>query len=119
VGLLREALGIWENAGAAYDVARVLARLRDAGAPPGKRGSRRRAEDGWDALTDSERRVVDLVGEGLTYREIGERLFISRRTVETHVARVFRKLDVSSRAELAAFLIASGGEAAPVRTTAH
>jgi DNA-binding CsgD family transcriptional regulator len=55
----------------------------------------------------------------LTYREIGERLFISRRTVETHVARVFRKLDVSSRAELAAFLIARGGEAAPVRTTAH
>jgi DNA-binding CsgD family transcriptional regulator len=108
VGLLREALEIWENAGAAYDAARVLARLREAGAPPGKRGPRRRAEEGWDALTDSERRVVDLVGEGLTYREIGERLFISRRTVETHVARAFRKLGVRSRAELAAALMKRG-----------
>ena len=86
---------------------------------PGKRGPRRRAEDGWDALTDSERRVVDLVGEGLTYREIGERLFISRRTVETHVARAFRKLGVRSRAELAAALIERGGDAAPLRPTAH
>ena len=119
VGLLREALEIWESAGAAYDAARVLARLRDAGAPPGKRGPRRRTEDGWDALTDSERRVVDLVGEGLTYREIGERLFISRRTVETHVARAFRKLGVRSRAELAAVLIERGGDAAPLRPTAH
>jgi DNA-binding CsgD family transcriptional regulator len=119
VGLLRDALEIWEDAGAAHDAARVLARLRDAGAPPGKRGPRRRAEDGWGALTDSERRVVDLVGEGLTYREIGERLFISRRTVETHVARAFRKVGVRSRAELAAALIERGGDAAPVRPTAH
>ena len=111
VGLLREALEIWETAGATYDAARVLARLRDAGAPPGKRGARRRPEEGWDALTDSERRVVDLVGEGLTYREIGERLFISRRTVETHVARAFRKLGVRSRAELAAVLIEHGSDA--------
>jgi DNA-binding CsgD family transcriptional regulator len=112
VAVLREALEIWESAGATYDAARVLARLRDAGAPRGKRGPRQRPEDGWDALTDSESRVVDLVGEGLTYREIGERLFISRRTVETHVARAFRKLGVRSRAELAAVLIERGGDAA-------
>ena len=118
VGLLREALEIWEDAGAAYEADRIRARLRDAGAPPGKRGPRRRAEDARDALTDSERRVVDLVREGLTYREIGERLFISRRTVETHVARAFRKLGVSSRAELAAVLIERGGDAAPHRPTA-
>jgi DNA-binding CsgD family transcriptional regulator len=55
----------------------------------------------------------------LTHREIGERLFISRRTVESHVARAFRKLGVSSRAELAAALIERGGDAAPVRPTAH
>jgi DNA-binding CsgD family transcriptional regulator len=119
VDLLREALEIWEGAGATHDAARVLARLRDAGAPPGKRGPRRRAEDGWDALTESERRVVDLVGEGLTYREIGERLFISRRTVESHVARAFRKLGVNSRAELAAVLLERGGDAAPARPTTH
>jgi DNA-binding CsgD family transcriptional regulator len=118
VHLLREALEIWENAGAAYDADRVRGRLRDAGAAPGKRGPRRRELDGWEALTDSERRVVDLVGEGLTYREIGERLFISRRTVETHVARAFRKLGVRSRAELAAALIERSGDATP-RPTAH
>jgi DNA-binding CsgD family transcriptional regulator len=53
-------------------------------------------------LTQSERRVLDLVRAGLPYREIGERLFISRRTVETHAYRIFRKLGVRTRAELAA-----------------
>ena len=110
--LLREALEIWEGAGAAYDAGRVLAGLRDCGARPGKRGPRRRAEAGWDSLTDSERRVLGLVQEGLTYREVGERLFISKRTVETHIARVFRKLGVGSRTELAALLSQHGHHAA-------
>jgi DNA-binding CsgD family transcriptional regulator len=109
--LLREALEIWEGAGASYDASRVLARLRVGGARPGKRGPRRHAETGWESLTDSERRVLDLVREGLTYREAAERLFISRRTVETHVARVFRKLGVASRAELSALLIERGSGA--------
>jgi DNA-binding CsgD family transcriptional regulator len=103
--VLHEVLDVWEGAGALHDAGRVLARLRDLGGSPGKRGTRRRAEKGWDSLTDSERRVLDLVGEGLTYREVGERLFVSRRTVETHIARVFMKLDVKSRAELAALLL--------------
>jgi DNA-binding CsgD family transcriptional regulator len=52
-------------------------------------------------LTVTEQRVSALVRDGLTYREIGERLFISRRTVETHVAHVFTKLGIASRRELA------------------
>jgi DNA-binding CsgD family transcriptional regulator len=103
--LLQDALEVWEGAGASHDAARVVGRLRELGASPGKRGPRRRAETGWDSLTDSERRVADLVREGLTYREVGERLFISRRTVETHAARVFVKLGVRSRAQLAALSI--------------
>jgi DNA-binding CsgD family transcriptional regulator len=110
--LLREALEIWEGAGASYDASRVLARLRAGGGRPGKRGVRRRAETGWESLTDSEHRVLDLMREGLTYREVAERLFVSRRTVETHVARVFRKLGVRSRAELSALLTE---HAAPAR----
>lgn len=61
-----------------------------------------RPPSGWASLTPAEQRVVDLVAEGLTNPEIGERLFISRRTVQTHLSRVFTKLGVTNRAELAA-----------------
>jgi DNA-binding CsgD family transcriptional regulator len=53
-------------------------------------------------LTDAERRVARLVAEGLANREVAERLFLSRYTVETHLKHVFVKLGVSSRGELAA-----------------
>jgi DNA-binding CsgD family transcriptional regulator len=56
----------------------------------------------WDSLTRTERQVVDLVVEGLTTPQIGERLYISRRTVQTHLAHIFTKLGISSRAQLAA-----------------
>jgi DNA-binding CsgD family transcriptional regulator len=62
----------------------------------------RRPAAGWEALTDAERRVAVLVAEGLNNREVAERLYLSRYTVETHLKHVFAKLGVSSRAELAA-----------------
>lgn len=46
--------------------------------------------------------MVELVAEGLTNPEIGERMFITRTTVNTHLAHIFPKLDVHSRAELSA-----------------
>ena len=61
-----------------------------------------RPPSGWASLTPAELRVVDLVTAGLSNPEIGERLFISRRTVQTHLSRVFAKLGVTNRAELAA-----------------
>ena len=61
-----------------------------------------RATTGWDALTRAECAVVALSAEGLTNREIGERLFVSRRTVQTHLSHVFAKLGISSRVTLAA-----------------
>lgn len=57
---------------------------------------------GWDSLTNAELRVVGLVKEGLTNPQIAQRLFVSAQTVKTHMKNVFRKLGVSSRAELAA-----------------
>ncbi len=57
---------------------------------------------GWESLTPTELQVVELVASGLTNPQIGERLFISKRTVQTHVAHVFTKLGVSTRAALAA-----------------
>ena len=66
------------------------------------RGPRRRPPSGWDSLTPTELRVVELVAEGLTNPQIGERMFISKATVKTHLAHIFKKLDVNRRSELGA-----------------
>jgi predicted ATPase/DNA-binding CsgD family transcriptional regulator len=65
------------------------------------RGERKRPSTGWAALTPAERRVADLVDEGLSNPQIADRLFISRNTVETHLKHIFSKLSISSRAQLA------------------
>jgi len=66
------------------------------------RGERKRPSIGWDSLTPTETQIVDLVGGGLTNADIGERLFVSPRTVQAHLTRIYTKLGVTSRAELAA-----------------
>jgi DNA-binding CsgD family transcriptional regulator len=55
---------------------------------------------GWESLTGSEEAVVGLVALGLTNREVGAHLFISRHTVDFHLRSIFRKLDVRSRVDL-------------------
>ena len=72
------------------------------------RGERRRPSFGWDSLTPTELEVVRLAAAGLTNPAIGERLFISRGTVKTHLLHVFAKLGVHTRAELAAAAIRHG-----------
>jgi DNA-binding NarL/FixJ family response regulator len=52
-------------------------------------------------LSPAERRVAELVAEGLTNREIGEQLHIARRTVETHIVHIFQKLGIQNRTQLA------------------
>ena len=68
----------------------------------GARGERRRPARGWESLTPTELRVVALVTEGLTNPQIAGRMFISRGTVKVHVSHIFAKLDIDTRAELAA-----------------
>jgi DNA-binding CsgD family transcriptional regulator len=76
--------------------------MRGLGIRRGVRGRRDRPQTGWPSLTVTERTVANLVAEGLSNPQIGERLYISRRTVQAHVAHIYMKLGVSSRAQLAA-----------------
>jgi DNA-binding NarL/FixJ family response regulator len=64
---------------------------------------------GADPLTSREREVAELAAEGLSSKAIGQRLFVSTRTVESHLLRIYAKLGVRSRAELAELLSAGSG----------
>ena len=100
--LFDQAIAIYERLGADRDLSRASATLRLAGVRRGIRGPRKRAKFGWQSLTATELTVSGLVADGLSNPQIGERLFVSRRTVQTHLVHVFAKLDLTSRAQLAA-----------------
>jgi DNA-binding CsgD family transcriptional regulator len=93
---LREGMDLANRCGAAPLVERAREELAATGARP-----RRLAARGADALTATERRIAGMAARGMSNPEIAQALFVSRRTVETHLARVYRKLDVSGRAQLA------------------
>ncbi|MBN9111679.1 MAG: AAA family ATPase [Pseudonocardia sp.] len=80
---------------------RLTARLREHEVRLGVTGRRRRPSSGWDSLTPTELQVAELVGQGLTSPQIATRLYISPRTVQTHISHSLRKLGLSSRVELA------------------
>ncbi|HYB87716.1 MAG TPA: BREX system ATP-binding domain-containing protein [Streptosporangiaceae bacterium] len=107
--LLDRAVTIYERLDAARDLARAEAALRQMGIRRGRRVTHSRVQSGWQSLTPSERAVVDLVAEGLSNPQIGQRLYISRRTVQTHLAHVFAKLHITSRTQLTAEAIRHQG----------
>jgi DNA-binding CsgD family transcriptional regulator len=84
---------------------------RGARAELGAIGVRPRTSDrmGLNSLTPSERRVVELAAAGDTNRGIAQTLFVTEKTVETHLGRAFRKLDVTSRHQLADVLARAAG----------
>ena len=65
-----------------------------------RRGERKRPASGWASLTPTERDVVRLVSEGLTNNDVATRLFVSPRTVQTHLTHVYAKLGLTSRVQL-------------------
>jgi predicted ATPase/class 3 adenylate cyclase/DNA-binding CsgD family transcriptional regulator len=66
-----------------------------------RRGERKRPSSGWASLTPTERDVVRLVSEGLANNDIAAQLFVSPRTVQTHLTHVYSKLGLTSRVQLA------------------
>jgi predicted ATPase/DNA-binding CsgD family transcriptional regulator len=69
------------------------------------RGERKRPSSGWDSLTPTELRVVELVAEGLTNPQIAAKMFVARGTVKVHLGHIFTKLDVTTRSELTAHAV--------------
>jgi DNA-binding CsgD family transcriptional regulator len=96
----RAALEGFEELGAARDADAAAAFLRSLGVKAARSGPR---EIG--VLTKREREVLELLGEGLSNPEIAERLYLSRKTVQHHVARVLSKLELRGRAEAAAYAV--------------
>src|SRR6185437_1914872 len=100
--VLAAAAAAHERGARPYQLARTSEDAASALARRGRRGARSRPRFGWPSLTPTERSVAALVAEGLSNPQIGARMYISGRTVQTHLAHVFAKLDISSRVQLAA-----------------
>ncbi|MDI6104107.1 AAA family ATPase [Actinoplanes sp. NEAU-A12] len=115
VDLLVDAITAAERCGAARDVAEGEAALRGLKVRRGPRRPHRPTATGWDALTSTELAIVRLAVEGLTNAQIGQRLFTSPRTVETHFSHVFAKLGLSSRVQVAAEAARRQNSASSVR----
>ena len=96
---LRLGLDVAIGAGATRLAGRARAELQSSGAHP-----RRERISGRDALTPSELRVARLAAEGRTNNEVAQALFVTPKTIDTHLSHVYAKLGISSRRALAAAL---------------
>ncbi|MEU9558670.1 response regulator transcription factor [Streptomyces fumanus] len=75
--------------------ARLMARLRGGGQQPAEE------PEALPGLTDREREILELIGEGLTNRQIGQRLYLAEKTVKNHISRLLAKLGVERRIQAA------------------
>jgi DNA-binding CsgD family transcriptional regulator len=100
--LLRAAREDFDRIGARSWAERARGELRAAG-----ESSARPTTRAWDTLSPQEMQIAQLVAEGLGNKEIGERLYLSHRTVGSHLYRIFPKLGISSRGQLTSALAAS------------
>ena len=99
VATLQAAIEAATTLGAGLIVSQARAFAERAGLPLD--GAPERHEAGSVELTAREQQVLDLIAEGLTNRQIGERLFISAKTASVHVSAILRKLGAASRTEAA------------------
>jgi DNA-binding CsgD family transcriptional regulator len=97
--LLNAAFDTYADHEALADARRVGRELRRLGVER-RIVSQPRAKAGWDSLTDSELKVVNLIAEGVTNRDVATQLHLSLHTVKNHVHNAFAKLGINSRAQL-------------------
>jgi DNA-binding CsgD family transcriptional regulator len=100
VAAVRDALGE-KDFGSAWAEGAALSTEEAIAYAQRGRGQRKRPTSGWASLTPTERDVVRLVSEGLANSDIATRLFVSPRTVQTHLSHVYAKLRLTSRVQLA------------------
>ena len=98
---LERAVAGYQRMGAIPDRDRLLGRARGLGLRRGPRSKHRTADFGPESLTATELRVARLVGAGLTNPQVAGQLWLSPRTVQTHVSHILAKLGLRSRADLA------------------
>jgi DNA-binding CsgD family transcriptional regulator/tetratricopeptide (TPR) repeat protein len=106
---LDTAVELYNELDAAWDAGRAGQRIRRTGIRGGVSGPRRRPKTGWNSLTPTELKVAALVAEGHSNPAIATRMFLSRRTVQSHVSSILGKLDLASRVELAVIATANDG----------
>nr|MDT0662554.1 LuxR C-terminal-related transcriptional regulator [Micromonospora sp. DSM 115978] len=111
VQLVEQALAIYVSCNAARDAARAQKILRELGVRRRQRQPSAASSQGWGSLTASELRVVRLVAEGLTNRQVAAQLFVSPHTVDSHLRHSFSKLGVTSRVELTRQVLLHDGAA--------
>ncbi|MGW3690136.1 helix-turn-helix transcriptional regulator [Streptomyces sp. NPDC005125] len=97
---MNQAIAYYRKVGASWDIKRAEARLWALGVRTKRRGAQDRPSAGWDALTPAELKVALLVAEGWSNPRIAEELYLSPRTVQTHVSHILGKLGVGSRIEV-------------------
>lgn len=108
----------YQTVDAQHDLDRVLARMRAHGVRVRHWAFADRPSFGWDSLTATERRVVDLAVDGLTNRQIAQHMFLSPHTVAFHLRQVFRKLGVNCRVQLARLVTEQATAAAATSASA-
>ncbi|MEE3853283.1 LuxR C-terminal-related transcriptional regulator [Gordonia sp. LSe1-13] len=102
--LAAKAFVLTQSMGAVTMSARIASRLRAHGVRMDPNAVRDRPTHGWPSLTETEVTVAELVATGLSGGEIADQLFISTRTVQTHVSHALAKLGLRTRVELAAYV---------------
>jgi DNA-binding CsgD family transcriptional regulator len=96
-----DAFALYSTLGADWDLARTQATFRGYGIRRGPHSRHRRSDRGWDSLTPTELRIATLVARGMSNPQIAAQLFLSRRTVQTHVSHILAKLGLKSRIDIA------------------